>query len=140
MTRTGKPDESFDLRLAQRLLEEEEEQKAHAQERMSVAQLEAMFAEFNSKYFEGTVPPVSVRWTVRAEGHLKSGSTGCYEPHLKTIFLSVTLAGESVPQSMIHEMCHIGTDGSHDERFKRKLRDLEARGAPVDPLDVHNEF
>jgi hypothetical protein len=99
--------------------------------------LDAIFVEFNTRYFDGRLRRVKTRWTDNSEGNLKNKSSGCYSPRLRTIFMDRKLRGDqrAVESMMIHEMAHIGTDGFHGKRFVTKLKTLLEKGAPINADD-----
>jgi len=82
-------------------------------QRRSVRVLAPLFDQLNRKWFDGRLRPCAVRWAaLLSQGHYESGR--------RTIYLRRGLAGAELIQTLLHEMCHIGTP-DHGIRFKAKL-------------------
>jgi hypothetical protein len=83
--------------------------------------LDALFDQLNSSLFEGCLPKYRVR---RRE--TQSGEHGFINDETRTIWICNP---PDVRQTLLHEMCHIGTLG-HGRLFRAKLRRLAQRGEP----------
>jgi hypothetical protein len=82
-----------------------------------------LFEQFNRAFFRGRLPRHTVRWAplgfVGAHGRLR--------PRTRTILLARGLPPRLVRQTLLHEMCHIGSLG-HGCRFRAKLTRLARMG------------
>jgi hypothetical protein len=81
--------------------------------------LNALFDELNRELFDGTLPKHRVH---RCES--RAGERGFIDEQARTIWICTTHASR---ETLLHEMCHIGTPG-HGRRFRNKLRRLARSG------------
>jgi hypothetical protein len=81
--------------------------------------LDQVFDELNSVFFEGRLPKYRVR---RCEPHGREH--GFIDNTTATIWIC---ASPEPRQTLLHEMCHIGTPG-HGRLFRAQLRRLARRG------------
>lgn len=81
--------------------------------------LDRLFDELNEGFFEGRLPKYRVR-----RRHPHNGEHGFIDEEAWTIWICDP---PDVRQTLLHEMCHIGTLG-HGRLFRAKLRRLAQRG------------
>jgi hypothetical protein len=81
--------------------------------------LDQLFDVLNRELFAGRLPKHQVRMHPSARGEY-----GWIDARAQTIWLCDPL---NLRQTLLHEMCHIGTPG-HGRRFRAKLRQLARRG------------
>ncbi len=81
--------------------------------------LDRLFDDLNSRLFDGRLPKYRVR---RRQPH--AGEFGCIDDAARTIWIC---ASPDVRKTLLHEMCHIGTDG-HGRLFRARLRQLARCG------------
>lgn len=67
------------------------------------------------------------RRAVRRRPRAFAGAHGCLHPRARTILIASGLAPGLVRQTMLHEMCHIGSPG-HGRRFRATLARLAGTG------------
>ena len=86
-----------------------------------------LFDELNRRYWRGRLP----RYRVIRRALLPRFLGTCSD-ETQTILVDSSLAGEMLRLTLLHEMCHIGTDKgySHGPVFLRKLRRIERLGEP----------
>jgi hypothetical protein len=80
--------------------------------------LDALFDQLNRDLFDGTLPKHRVRRCAS-----RTGERGFIDAQECTIWICTT---QATRETLLHEMCHIGTPG-HGRPFRNKLRRL-ARG------------
>lgn len=87
-----------------------------------------LFDEFNRKYWRNRLP----KYRVIRRATLRGECLGICSNQTKTILLRRDLAGEDLRLTLLHEMCHIGTDSwcGHGPRFLRKVHRLRRLGEP----------
>jgi hypothetical protein len=104
----------------------------------------ALYHELNQHYFGGRLP----RYRVTFAQPRASGWHGECFPARRLIQLSRGLSGEMLRQTLLHEMCHIGSP-DHGQRFQAKLARLAEQGeawargeleAYQDTLDTWNQL
>ena len=83
------------------------------------ADLDVLFDQLNSRFFGGCLPKYRVR---RCDA--QDGEHGFINDEARTIWIC---RSPDVRQTLLHEMCHIGTPG-HGRLFRAKLRGLARRG------------
>ena len=86
------------------------------------AELQALYEQFNERYFRRRLPRYRVRVSDSAPAH------GECRPKSHLILLR-PMEPELQRQVLLHEMCHIGTSG-HGPRFKAKLQAVADQGEP----------
>lgn len=92
--------------------------------------LQKLFTEFNKKYFGGRLRPVKVRRSATMGQKL-----GEYRPKSKTILIRRGLEGSDLIETLLHEMCHIGTT-DHGPKFRRVQARMREMGAPLGVSDL----
>ena len=88
-----------------------------------VTRLGPLFDQFNRAFFRGRLPRHTVRWAPLGV----AGAHGRLRPRARTILLARGLPPRLVRQTLLHEMCHIGSLG-HGRRFRTKLAHLARMG------------
>jgi hypothetical protein len=85
----------------------------------------ALYHELNQRYFRGRLPQY---WVVFAQPKVTGWHGECF-PARRLIQLRRGLTGDELRQTLLHEMCHIGSPG-HGRRFQAKLARLVEQGEP----------
>jgi hypothetical protein len=97
-------------------------------------QFQALFDEFNGRYFSGQLPAYQVVFDLHraAKEPVFGGSvsSGLIRFEERRIYLRYT---NSLPmdETLIHEMAHAATNGDHDQPWLHEMVRLKEAGAPV---------
>ncbi len=81
--------------------------------------LDALFDRLNADLFDGRLPKYRVRRCAP-----RTGERGFIEEEARTIWICTP---REVRETLLHEMCHIGTVG-HGRAFRARLRHLARQG------------
>ncbi len=82
-----------------------------------------LYETFNQNLFRGRLP----RYRVRRACFDAPGQYGLCRQEKQTILIRPGLDGNDLRETLLHEMCHIGSTG-HGKRFQAKLARLESLG------------
>ena len=99
-------------------------------------QFQALFDEFNGRYFSGQLPPYQVHVVFDLHRAAKepvfraSVSSGLIRFEERCIYLRYTNS-PPMEETLIHEMAHAATNGEHDQEWLYEMARLRAAGAPV---------
>ena len=93
-----------------------------------------LFDELNRKYFGGKLRKRPVRWAAWK----REPQDGLCTP--RAIYIRRGISSECVAQTLVHEMCHIGTGKGHGKRFNTALARVKAIGAPIYPADLASNY
>ena len=86
--------------------------------------LQRLFAQLNHELFDGKLPVYRVRFSPQVKGSL----WGVCDPKPKVITLRPTLQGKDLRDTLIHEMCHIGTGPEHGKPWQARMLAVADRG------------
>lgn len=86
-----------------------------------------LFDELNRRYWRGRLPRYRIIRRAKLPDHL-----AYCRNETRTIVVRADLAGNDLRLTILHEMCHIGSDGGrvHGALFQRKMRRLVGLGVP----------
>ena len=92
--------------------------------------LQALFAEYNVRYFGGRLPRYRISLARRHDrAGLGTRHGGECFPRTKIIFVAPGMPEETQRRVLLHEMCHIGCL-YHGQRWQAKMRRLAELGEP----------
>jgi len=97
--------------------------RAREDQALKAKSLAVLYDEFNQTFFRGRLP----RYRVRRDRFDDPGQFGLCRQEKQTILIRPGLDGNDLRETLLHEMCHIGSTG-HGKRFQAKLARLESLG------------
>ena len=88
--------------------------------------LNVLYDQLNREFFDGGLLRYQVKLVARVPGKFSSGA--CYSKRQLIILSRGLERAPRLRETLLHEMCHVGTSGKHDRSFQAKLKKLERRG------------
>jgi hypothetical protein len=94
---------------------------------------QALFQEFNGKYFEGKLPRYKIEVCNECWGD-GYASGECYRKR-RLIWIARSDNANYMVSTLLHEMCHAAGHKYHGPRFFAEVQRIQALGAPLKELD-----
>lgn len=93
---------------------------------------QTLFAQFNSKFFAGSLPEyhIGVKYAINGPDDEGYPSTGIIDAQKRLIWLRMTNEALMVA-TLLHEMAHAATNGEHEAEWNAEMKRLYQLGAPV---------
>lgn len=92
---------------------------------------QAMFGEFNQRYFAGRLPP----YQVYVVPDLHGGHDGEVRRKFRAIHLKKRPEATMIP-ILLHEMAHVATNNFHARKWLEEMERLKQEGAPINEEDL----
>jgi hypothetical protein len=99
---------------------------------------QALFSEFNSTYFAGSLPEyrVQVMYAIDDPEDNSCPSAGIIDAEERVIRLRISHDENLMVGSLLYEMAHAATNGEHGTEWVTEMKRLHRLGAPVLPCDL----
>jgi SprT-like family len=89
---------------------------------------QALFDEFNARYFHGRLPPYRIRVVEHIPG--REGPAGLHQRTHKRILIRRSDDDDMIV-TLLHEMAHAVTVDKHNSRWRTQMQRLRQAGAPI---------
>jgi len=89
---------------------------------------QALFDEFNARYFHGRLPPYRIRVVEHIPG--RQGPAGLHQ-RTHTRILIRRSDDDDMIVTLLHEMAHAATVDNHNNRWRTEMQRLRQAGAPI---------
>ena len=89
---------------------------------------QALFDEFNARYFHGRLPPYRILVVEHIPG--RGGPSGLHQRTHKRILIRHSDDDDTIV-TLLHEMAHAATVDKHNNRWRTEMQRLRQAGAPI---------